>query len=222
MSSGTMKKRRGKYSSPIQVERRERILQETLKFLESGSIDDVNMNVIAERSGVSTKTLYNIFKNRNGLLLAAASMVNAANEESTAGLGLTDGIARIFELTHRAIQTFIESPEFMESTISIVLGISPAEEADHHRIGRSRQWFYSALEMAKAQGELLPDADCKLLSNILTASQWGTALLWQKGLIDLAEFRRQTLLKHCVDLMPCCSAEKKAWLTSEMQRIQAA
>jgi len=216
-----MKKSRGKYSSPNQIERRERILQETLKFLESGSIDDVNMNVIAERSGVSTKTLYNIFKNRNGLLLAAASMVNAANEDSTIGLGLDDGIARIFELTHRAVETFIDSPEFMESTVAIVLGISSDEEAEYHRIGRSQQWFYQALQVAKTQGDLLPETDCRRLSNILTASQWGAALLWQKGLIDIKEFTRQAQLKHCIDLMPFCSPERRAWLTREMAKIEA-
>ena len=68
-----MAKVRGSYASPAQAERRTRILRETLKLLASESPSDISMAQIAELSDVSTKTLYNLFKSRNGLLLAAAA-----------------------------------------------------------------------------------------------------------------------------------------------------
>ena len=67
-----MAKIRGKYASPAQTERRKRILRETLKLLQHASPADISMAQIAELSDVSTKTLYNLFKSRNGLLLAAS------------------------------------------------------------------------------------------------------------------------------------------------------
>ena len=69
-----MAKIRGKYASPAQTERRKRILRETLKLLQHASPADISMAQIAELSDVSTKTLYNLFKGRNGLLLAAAAI----------------------------------------------------------------------------------------------------------------------------------------------------
>ena len=76
-----MAKARGKYASPL-AERRKRILRETLKLLASES-SDISMAQIAELSDVSTKTLYNLFKSRNGLLLAAAAQTRADTQSST-------------------------------------------------------------------------------------------------------------------------------------------
>ena len=71
-----MAKARGGYASPAQAERRKRILRETLKLLQEASPADISMGQIAVLSDVSTKTLYNLFKSRNGLLLAAAAPVS--------------------------------------------------------------------------------------------------------------------------------------------------
>ena len=77
-----MAKVRGRYASPAQAERRKRILRETLKLLASESPSDISMAQIAELSDVSTKTLYNLFKSRNGLLLAAAAQTRADTQNS--------------------------------------------------------------------------------------------------------------------------------------------
>ena len=137
-----MAKERGKYASAVQVERRERILRETLKLLASTLPSDISMDQIAEASGVSTKTLYNLFNTRNGLLLAAGAQVREANESSDPVVSEPAGIPRIIALTRRAMDTFAESPAFMESAVSLVLGISSEEEAIYQRVGRTQQWFY--------------------------------------------------------------------------------
>ncbi len=209
-----MTKSRGKYASPVQTERRERILVETLKLLEAKQPEDISMSLISARSGVSTKTLYNLFKNRNGLLLAAAAHVNERNQSNTYALDSLAGIPRILELTRRAMETFTQSPEFMESAVMLVLGISADEESEFHRVGRTQEWFHEALRVAKSEGDLLPDTDCLQLSQMLTASQWGSTLLWQKKLISLEALRQQTMLQHCFDLMPFCTASRRQWLAS--------
>ncbi|NDH42227.1 MAG: TetR/AcrR family transcriptional regulator [Gammaproteobacteria bacterium] len=205
-----MTKSRGKYASPVQTERRERILVETLKLLEAKQPEDISMSLISERSGVSTKTLYNLFKNRNGLLLAAAARINERNQSNTSALDSLAGIPRILELTRRAMESFTQSPEF----------ISADEESEFHRVGRTQEWFHEALRVAKSEGDLLPDTDCLQLSQMLTASQWGSTLLWQKKLISLEALRQQTMLQHCFDLMPFCTASRRQWLASLKTAIQ--
>jgi len=207
-----MAKERGKYASAVQVERRERILRETLKLLASTLPTDISMDQIAEASGVSTKTLYNLFKTRNGLLLAAGAQVREENQSSEAVLSEPAGIPRIIALTRRAMDTFAESPAFMESAVSLVLSISAEEEAIYERVGRTQQWFYEQLLVAEADGDLLPGTNCTQLSHILAASQWGCTLLWQKKLISLEELRQQALLKHCLDLKSYCAPHRQAWL----------
>ena len=207
-----MAKVRGKYASPAQAERRKRILRETLKLLASESPSDISMAQIAELSDVSTKTLYNLFKSRNGLLLAAAAQTRADTQSSTSVMSAPAGISRILELTRRTMDTFERSPEFMESAMSVVVGISAEDEAEHHRVGMTQKWFHEALLVAESEDQLIPGTDCTQLSQLLAASQWGVTLMWQKGLISLETLRRQAIIKHCLDLMPFCRMETRKWL----------
>ena len=207
-----MAKERGKYASPAQIERRKRILRETLALLASESPSGISMAQIAELSDVSTKTLYNLFKSRNGLLLAAAAQTRADIQSSVTVMNAPAGISRILELTRGTMDTFEQSPEFMESAMSVVVGISAEDEAEHHRIGITQQWFHEALLVAESEGQLLPGTDCMQVSQLLTASQWGVTLMWQKGLISLEALKRQTIIKHCLDLMPFCRSETAEWL----------
>ena len=207
-----MAKVRGSYASPAQIERRKRILRETLKLLEEASPADISMAQIAELSEVSTKTLYNLFKSRNGLLLAAAAQTRTDTQNSANVTSAPAGISRILELTRRTMDTFERSPDFMGSAMSVVVGISAEDEAEHHRVGKTQQWFYEALLIAESEDQLLPGTDCMQLSQLLAASQWGVTLMWQKGLISLETLRRQATIKHCLDLMPFCRIETRKWL----------
>ena len=204
-----MTKARGKYASPAQAERRRRILRETLKLLQDASPADISMAQIAELSDVSTKTLYNLFKSRNGLLLAAAAQIRADTQNSAKVMSAPVGISRILELTRRTMDTFEQSPEFMESAMSIVVGISAEDEAEHHRVGSTQKWFHEALLVAESEDQLIPGTDCTQLSQLLAASQWGVTLMWQKGLISLETLRRQAIIKHCLDLMPFCQMDTR-------------
>ena len=207
-----MAKVRGRYASPAQAERRKRILRETLKLLQVTSSADISMAQIAELSDVSTKTLYNLFKSRNGLLLAAAAQTRADTQSSANVMSAPAGISRILELTRRTMDTFESSPEFMESAMSVVVGISAEDEAEHHRVGMTQKWFHEALLVAESKDQLKPGTDCTQLSQLLAASQWGVTLMWQKGLISLDTLRRQAIIKHCLDLMPFCRMETREWL----------
>ena len=211
-----MTKARGKYASPAQAERRRRILRETLKLLQDASPADISMAQIAELSDVSTKTLYNLFKNRNGLLLAAAAQTRADTQSSANVMNASEGIYRILELTQRTMDNFERSPEFMNSAMSVVVGISAKEEAEHHRVGITQQWFYEMLLVAESEEQLLPETDCMQLSQILAASQWGVTLMWQKGLISLETLKRQAIIKHCIDLMPFCREQTRDWLNETL------
>ena len=207
-----MAKVRGSYASPAQIERRKRILRETLKLLQETSPAGISMAQIAELSDVSTKTLYNLFKSRNGLLLAAAAQTRADTQSSANVMSAPAGISRILELTRRTMETFERSPEFMESAMSVVVGISAEDEAEHHRVGMTQKWFHEALLIAESEDQLVPGTDCMQLSQLLAASQWGVTLMWQKGLISLETLRRQAIIKHCLDLMPFCRMETRKWL----------
>ena len=107
---------------------------------------------------------------------------------------------------------FRAAPDFMASAMSVVVAISPDEEAEHHRIGITQQLFHESLLIAKTEGELQSGTDCLQLSQLMAASQWGVTLLWQKQLISLEALEQQAIMKHCLDLMPFAQPETAAWL----------
>jgi len=203
---------RGKYASPAQRERRQRILNETLSLLETEAAASVSMSRIAELSDVSTKTLYNLFGSRSGLLLAAAAQTRTNILKSEPLANAPEGLSRIVELTKRTMANFRAAPDFMASAMSIVVAITPDEEAQQHRIGITQQLFHESLLIAKSEGELKPSTDCLQLSQLMAASQWGVTLLWQKKLISLGALEQQAIMKHCLDLMPFAEPETRAWL----------
>lgn len=207
-----MANQRGHYDSPVQQERRQRILRATLELLKLDHPEEISMGQIAEASDVSTKTLYNLFSNRTTLLLAAASQHLDNLDTSEAIVEVEPGVARIVEFTRSALQLFQRAPNFMESVISVVVGISADEEAEHHRIGKTQARYLAELQAASQAGELLPDTDCEQLAQVLTASQWGVALMWQKGLMTADEMRHLAIQKHCVDLIPFCTPTRRKWL----------
>ena len=104
----------------------------------------------------------------------------------------------------------------MESAMSVVVGISAEDEAEHHRVGKTQQWFYEALLVADSEDQLIPGTDCMQLSQLLAASQWGVTLMWQKGLISLETLKRQAIIKHCIDLMPFCREQTRDWLNETL------
>jgi len=212
-------KKRGRYSSPAQIERRQRILRQTVLLLEAEGLASFSMSRIAEMSSVSTKTLYNLFSNRAALLLAAAANLLDEVESSDVLLNSEPGVPRILGFTESVMSLFQRSPDFMESVISVIMQISPEEEAEHHRMSRVQKSSYEALLVANEQGELLPDTDCLQLSQLLAESQWGATLLWQKHLISLEQLAQHTLLMHCIVLMPFCTEERRSWLESKMRTL---
>ena len=54
------------------------------------------------------------------------------------------------------------------------------------------------------------------MAQLLTASQWGVTLMWQKNLISLETLEKHAIVKHCTDLMPFCVAAKAKWLSELM------
>ena len=214
-----MTKTRGRYSSPAQIERRDRILRHTQQILEAEGLDGINMSRIAKLSNVSTKTLYNIYSNRNALLLAATRLQVDDIESSSAPEDSEPGIPNIFALTQGVMSEFQKHPEYMETVIAITIQGSADDKLTNNQMDRIQRVCYQALRTASKNKELLPHTDCLELSQLLAAGQWGLVLLWQKHLISLEQLVRQSMLNHCVVLMPFCRKERREWLENEMRAL---
>lgn len=202
-------KKRGPYSSPRQRDRRLRILRTAGRQLERHGLAAMTMQSIAEISEVSTKTLYNLFGSRDLLLLEAASELLDYLERSAIVMDSEEGIPRLLAFTEGAMSGFEQSPEYSKAIISLLVRAELDQTTLHARLGRVQRFTYSSLSIAAQQGELRPGLDLNELSYLIAGNQWGIALLWEKGLIQLQQLEAQTSLSHYLTLTPLCQGKRK-------------
>lgn len=214
-----MSKERGSYSSPVQQERRQRILRAARMQLERCGLAALTMQSIAQASDVSLKTLYNLFGTRELLLLEAAWELLDNLEISGPVQDAKPGIERLMAFTEGAIKGFEYTPEYARVIVSILLRAEPGHPTAYAQLGRVQQFAHVCLGVAVEQGELRDDLDLDVLSNLICANQWGVVLLWEKGMLGLAQLATQTSLSHHLTITPLCIGKRKQLMETKLQEL---
>ena len=214
-----MSTERGRYSSPNQQERRLRILGAARTQLDSRGLTALTMQNIADTSDVSLKTLYNLFGSRELLLLEAAWELLDNLEVSGAVQYAKPGISRLMAYTEGAIQGFEYTPEYARVIVSILLRAERDDPTARVQLGRVQQVALNSLTAAVEQEELRDDLDLVALSDLICANQWGVVLLWEKGMLGLAQLAAQTSLSHHLTLTPLCIGKRKLLMEAKLQTL---
>ena len=94
------------YDSPRQIARREAILKCARESLSKHGYEGLTMRGLAEEVGVATSTLYNLYGNKDDLLLAAVDdlLVELADSARSAEMEGIDAILMMNEVTTAQIQ----------------------------------------------------------------------------------------------------------------------
>jgi len=203
----------------LQQKRRKRILREARLQLEKHGLDALTMQSIAATSDVSLKTIYNLFGSREMLLLEAAARLLEYLEKSFLVQNSEPGIDRLLSYTEGAIKGFRETPEYARTIITILLqaeGDSPIARA---QLGTIQRFALSSLEVAAQQGEINANLDLLELSHLISSSQWGTTLMWEKGILTIDELEAQTTLGHYLILTPQCRGKRKKLMQARLGEL---
>jgi hypothetical protein len=177
------------------------------------------MRGVAEASEVSLKTLYNVFGNRDLLLMRVATeglnslANNAVVKKSNPGLG------QLLAYAEGAMTVYSTSPEFSVVTIRILLQIDQEVAQIDNLIEMVRTLTRSSLVDACNNKELVDQVDIDSLATLLCAQQWGHVLMWEKGLISLAQLKLQLPLSHCLTLVPLSTRKSAIWLKRKTQTL---
>ena len=214
-----MNKKRGPYSSPRQQERRIRILRAAGDLFEEHGYSALSMQSIAEVSGVSTKTLYNLFGNLDSLLQAQALQRLDDLQDSAPVHDAEAGIPRLLAFTAGSMRLFENRPVPGRAVISILLRAELDPEMALERFGPVQRFAHASLAIAQEQGELREGLDLAAIANLFAASEWGVVLLWEKGLLDVSQLRHQISLNNYLTLIPLCVGERKTILENELEEL---
>ncbi len=179
----------------------------------------LSMQGIAEASGVSTKTVYNLFGSLDSLLQAQALQRLDDLQESAPVLDAEPGIPRLLAFTEGSMRLFENRPVVGSAVITILLRAELDEDTARERFGPVQRFALESLGIAQEKGELLAEIDLAAVADVFAASEWGVVLLWEKGLLSVEQLRHQIRRSNYLTLIPLCVGERKTLLENELDSL---
>jgi len=175
--------------SDSQARREGSILAAARQELTDKGYDGVTMEALAQRAGVVKKTLYNLYGSKDGLLIAAISEVIQGYRGSA---GAERGISALIASRTAAARQIVATPEYADAMARALAQSEPGHPLVKILLADAVAECALHLEAARTRGELIPGADADELAEQLISQVWGLILLWQKGLVRLAEFENRS------------------------------
>ena len=173
------------------------------RIASADGVDDVTVQQVAERAGVGIGSLYDYFRDRDGLLAGFAAKVTEDNLRdfqeilaATKDLALRESVERIVD---HAFATYTESTKVPRTImrIAFTLGFVPT-------VVDSQASFAEALSRSLAERtDVRPSLDHRAAAYVLTDSIMGVMLtqIWQKEeAVPRADVRRQLVDMTCMYL----------------------
>ncbi|MBT4161679.1 MAG: TetR/AcrR family transcriptional regulator [Gammaproteobacteria bacterium] len=192
--------------TPRQQDRRNKILECTRQQVAVRGYDGVNMRELADEADVSTATLYNLFKSKDDLILAASQDLLSDVVQQTKGSGR--GIAHLVARIEAYAEMIIANPKYADAMGRMLFTAEPSAPVVNLLISQTREQSMRELREMREDNELLDDIDLERLSRDIVGVTWSVILMWMKGFIAMHDFRREYVGRIVGALLP--------WLTPEL------
>ncbi len=168
-----------------------RILEEARSFVEQYGVEEVSMRGLAARAGVSVRTLYNLFGDKDGLLTELVQHSLDAIDVAHHEISATDPIERIWEAVTIQIDTML-SGSVPKGVLAAVLSDEALYGRLEHR-WRGRDLTIEAVRTATAAGALRDDLPAEVLVDQASMVHQHLARRWVFGAVDDAELHAAVL-----------------------------
>ncbi len=181
--------------TPKQAERRQRILVAVRKLVSDLGYARVSMRDVASEAGVAHATLYNLYTNKDNLILAALQD-NIGQVARSRDDHHTNALERYLEIVRAVVLDIVDSPRYAEAMNQLLFNASPSDDVVKvliaNRIAYDRR---SLLEM-QDQGLIKDRVDLSTIARQLTGTYWSSMLLWMKGFTALHDMAEETIIAH--------------------------
>jgi AcrR family transcriptional regulator len=158
--------------------RRARIIEAAHDLLREVDMEGVSVKAIAQCSGLSPATVYNLFGTKGAVLAQVFDLDLQAFERRVAGAGSQDGLDRFFDAIAIAADLYRSDPNFYRLTMVARGGVrADPRLAAIVREPRVRFWR-GLVQQAIDEGALRPDADAAALGIVLVQITAGALLDW--------------------------------------------
>ncbi len=202
------------YNSPRQIERQQRILATARREISRLGYEGLTMRGLAESSGVALKTLYNLYSSKDELLFAAVGDLLQDLQAMPEVADAEAGLPRSLAYTRVLGETIMREPAYADAMARALFQSPPANRLVDILLRDSIALLAGGLTEADRRGDLRSDTDIEALAQRLVAAQWGTVLLWQKGLLALAAVPAELLAGQVALLSTVCQPARRRWLAT--------
>jgi AcrR family transcriptional regulator len=186
--------------TPRQLQRRERILETVRQQLSKAGYEGLSMRDVAAASDVSPTTLYNLYDNKDGLVLAALD--DLLTQLATSVPAELQGLEGVVARSRAYAQNIVRNPRYAEAMARMLFNARSTDPIAkmllHNGISFRRQ---SLVEM-QAIGEMRMDIDLDFFAQQWAVSSWSAILLWTHGHIPLEEFEESYVRAELHALLP--------------------
>jgi AcrR family transcriptional regulator len=187
--------------TPRQAERQERILKTVRDHLSRLGYEGLSMREVADAAGVSPTTLYNLFQNKDSLVLAAQQdlleqLAQLVRSEKKTGL------QRLVASAEAISDQVVRTPRYADAMVRLLFKGDPGDPICQILLGDVIRQNRGILKEMLELEEVRADIDVELLARRLAGSVWSTILLWVKGFIALHDFKREYVSGLLMTLMP--------------------
>ena len=204
--------------SERQLQREDDILAAARQELTEKGYHGVTMETLAQRAGVVKKTLYNLYGSKDDLLIAAISEVIQGYRGPAPGAAR--GIAAMIASRVAASRQIVATPEYADAMARALGQAEPDHPLVRILLRDAIGEYVLHLEAARADGELVPEVDVVELAEQLISQIWGLILLWQKGLVALAEFETRSVRALVLPLHMVTQGRRRRWLEDLLRQAK--
>lgn len=157
--------------------RRQRILVAARKLISEQGYESLTMRALAEASGVTVPTIYNLIGNKDAVLGAAI------RDGTMRFFGEVQSGASPIAILEKNVTELVNQPAYYRPLLRVLLHGRASDamaELDELYLRHLRD----ALEVMTERGELEPWVDCAILAERLLSNLYGAASEWATGLLS--------------------------------------
>lgn len=204
--------------TPLQRARRERILGTTREQLSKLGYDGVNMRDLAAAAEVSPTTLYNLYENKDVLVLSALED-QLAQMGRAAGMQPSAGLEYLLKISSAITRQIVETPRWADAIARLLFQAQPEDPITRTLLTNTVKDRQAALTVMQEAGEIDPDADLASLSRSLMGAAWSTIMLWTKNVITLEALPAEYLRNQLYVLLAAATPKSQHRLTRELEQL---
>lgn len=189
VSDGTSPKRRRKYTSAVMTQRRQRIIDCAHRILGEGGIQALTIDRLSREAEVAPRTLYRLFNDKDGVILATVSDRLHEVRASIARRRQDYTIDVVFSELNWMVSEMQRDAEYARVVIGFYFSLEPRVDAIRELRSVAYNRFRNWMNLETRQGHTNSELDLERVAQDFVATEYVVYHRWAVGSIDSDQCR---------------------------------